>query len=294
MDGKIIFCQMTQNRLAETKACVERYLNYVDEVVVVDGGSVDDSIFYFRNWAQEEPRLHFHVIPWKDKFYEQRTNYLRLADKLAKPGDYLLVSDPDELFEIKLLEHLPKVADYLEANNFNVACFQSRSVTAKGGKRVHENLDEYWKHLFYRWEPNMCYVGNPHETLIIPSQFRAVNFNLVYEHIKQENVTWHRGARNFFVWGVGRNPATDPDKSKMAVWQNFRKVIIQNNLPAKWHAFDTYLIKGDASPALKEWFIKNRSIEGFEFSSEARELYKLYFRIYHPEEEPTELKGEEL
>lgn len=294
MSRKIIYCQMTQNRLDETRACIKRCLPYVDHIVIVDGGSIDDSIFYFRNWAREEPKLHFHVIPWNDKFYEQRTNYLRIADTLASPGDYVLVSDPDELFEITALDKLHKVADYMESRGCNVGCFQSRSVTLRGEQRVHENLDDYWKHLFYRWEPGMYYVGNPHETLIIPSQFNLARFGLVYEHLKQENVTWHRGARNFVVWGVGRDLAREPDQEKVRVWTELWNLRQQNGLPEKWHDLNVYLMRGGVHPALKEWMIKYRRVEGFEFASEAREVYKLYYRIYHPEEEPMEYAAEEL
>lgn len=294
MDGKIIFCQMTQNRLDETRACVERVLPYVDKVVILDGGSIDDTIFYFRNWAMEEPKLEFSVIPWNDKFYEQRTNYLRIADGIAEPGDYILVSDPDEMFDIELLEKLPKIANAMEKHGANVGCFQSRSVTMRGNKRVHENLDDYWKHLFYRWEPGMYYIGNPHETLVIPSKFKVVNFGLVYEHVKQENVTWHRGARNFVVWGVGRNPLHDPDQIKMKVWLGLKELRERNNLPDKWHAFDLYLMRGNVHTELKEWMINHRNVDNFEFASEAREIYKLYFRIYNPEEEPIQLQSEQL
>jgi len=292
--SKIIFCQMTMNRLAETRVCVEKYLDYVDKVVIVDGGSIDDTIFYFRNWAAEEPKISFTVIPWKDRFYEQRTNYLRIADTFSSPGDHLLVSDPDELLETKTLDNLRKVATYLEKNDRNVGCFRSRDISMKGPKVVHENLADYWKHLFYRWEPGMYYVGNPHETMVIPSGFNPVQFDLAYTHTKQENVTWHRGARNFFVWGVGRNKEMEPDKCKMGVWLSMREACAEAKAPERWHDFDSYFLRGNISTTLKNWLITNRAIEGFEFASEAREMYKLYFRIYHPEEEPDELKKESL
>ena len=62
----IIYCMMTQNRLWETKRCVENALPYVDHIVIVDGGSLDDSIPYFRNMSTEEPKLHFYIHPWCD------------------------------------------------------------------------------------------------------------------------------------------------------------------------------------------------------------------------------------
>ena len=200
MGRKLIYCQMTQDRLHETKECVERALPYVDHIVLIDGGSRDDTIYYFRNWSEIEPKIHFYLHPWEDDFSKQRNNYLKRAAEFSKEGDWILVSDPDELFDTKAFENLHNIADYMEKIGHTAAGFQCRSVSLKGPKRVHENMDDYWKHLFYRWEPEMHYVGNPHEGMVMPLRgFRMVNTPFVYEHIKQENIIWKRGC---FVEGT--------------------------------------------------------------------------------------------
>jgi glycosyltransferase involved in cell wall biosynthesis len=287
---QLIYCQMTQNRLSETKACVERTLPHVDHIVIVDGGSIDESIIYFRNWSHEEPKLHFYLHPWKDNFPEQRTNYLKHAGKFAKDGDFILVSDPDELFEEKAMASMKTLCQKITENKqWNSASFQCRSVSLRGNKRVWESMDQYWKHLLYQWHPTMHYVGNPHETLIVPYGLSIVQTDLVYEHIKQDNVIWIRGYRNFTIGGGGPNLG-----NRNPIWLEWKQICKDNNIPQKWHDHEQYLLKGNIHQKLKDWMIKYHDVSGFDGSSEVREGYKTYFRILHPEEEPVELKDKHI
>lgn len=276
----ITFCQMTQNRLHETKLCVETYLPYVDRVVIVDGGSEDDSIFYLRNWAQQEPKLSFYLYPWNDNFSAQRNNYLKHVPDNA----WVLVSDPDEVFEEEALKALPHLIAEAESKGKDMIGFQCRSVSMKGEQRVWENLDNYWKRLLFKKYSNTYYVGNPHESLANhPHQIMDTPF--IYEHIKQENVIWHRGARNLFVGGGGPNLG----KTNLH-WINLRQICTQLGITT-WHDLDKYLMKGNIDKSLKDWMISVYDLTGFDGASEHREMYKLYYRIYHPEEEPINLQN---
>ena len=280
---------MTQNCLHETKACIEQALPYVDHIVIVDGGSQDDSIFYFRNWSETEPKLHFYVHPWCDNFSAQRNNYLKHAEELISPDHeyYILVSDPDEWYEERTFKNLKNTIDYMKVTNHNVAGFQCKSISLKGDKVVHENVDKYWKHLLYKYEPGMRYRGNPHEGMVMPSGFRMLNTPLFYHHRKQENVIWKRGMRNSYVGGGGDNVG-----KKNKLWVDLMGIVksIFGYTPS-WHEYERYLIKGDISPEIKSWMInKARLDDGWSGASEMREHYKYYFRILHPEEEPNELK----
>lgn len=279
---QIVYCMMTQNRLPETRACIERSLPYVDHVIVVDGGSIDDSIFYFRNWSQQESKLQFFIHPWTDNFSAQRNNYIAHAHDICTQGDFILVSDPDELFEEATFAGLRELGEKMnKVNTVNAAGFQCRSVSLKGPERVWENLDDYHKHLFYKYDPTMHYTGNPHETLVLPGGLRIVNTDLIYEHIKQENVIWHRGMRNFFIGGGGPNLG-----SRNKIWVEFLQLLKDCGLSHNWHSFDKYLLQGNIDQRIKDWMIKYHNIDGFDGSSEVREVYKTYFRFYHPEEEP--------
>lgn len=291
MDRRIIYCQMTQDRLHETKECVERALPYVDHIVLVDGGSRDDSIYYFRNWSEVEPKIHFYLHPWEDNFSRQRNNYLFRAGEVAKDGDWILVSDPDEWFEEKTFQNLHNIASFVESVGHTAAGFQCRSISLKGPTKVHESMDDYWKHLFYRWEPDMHYVGNPHEGMVMPRHgFRMVNTPFIYEHIKQENIIWKRGCRNMYIGGGGPNLG---DRNQL--WLELRSIVkdVYGRLLV-WHEFEKEMLKGNLDQRVKGWMTKVRLEDGWDGASEHRESYKYYFRVLHPEEEPEELRGEHI
>lgn len=281
--SQIVYCQMTQNRLVETKECIRRVSPFVDKVVIVDGGSIDDSIFYLRNLAQEDPKVNFFIYPWTDNFSAQRNNYLRHVDD----GSWVLVSDPDEMFEDNTLTALQALTATAESKNRDMISFRCRSVTLKGDKRVWESLDNYHKGLLFKKYPGTQYTGNPHERLINhPLQIMQTEF--IYEHIKQENVIWHRGFRNLFTNGGGPNLGTRNHR-----WVDLRAIASSLGIET-WHKFDQYLLKGNIDQRIKDWLVQYHDVDGFDGASEHREGYKLYFRIYHPEEEPEHLKGKHI
>lgn len=280
---KITYCMMTQNRLVETIECIKRVLPYVDRVIIVDGGSIDDSIFYLRNWAQEEPKLEFYVHPWKDDFPGQRNNYLSRVEN----DTWVLVSDPDEFFEDETLKNLRSLVAQAEKSGRDMVGFQCRSKTMRGPNCVWSNLDNYHKRLLFKKFANVRYVGNPHERLE-HHPHRIMDTKFVYEHVKQDSVSWHRGARNLFAGGGGPNLGNSNDR-----WLKLRDMCAQVGVNT-WHQFDTYLIKGEVRQDIKDWMITYHDVDGFDGASEHREVYKLYFRVYHPEQEPEHLKGKHI
>lgn len=281
----IVYCMMTQNRLLESKHCIDIVEPYVDHIVCIDGGSIDDSIFYLRN--RENVNMFLH--PWTDNFSAQRNNYINRAREVVGHDDfYCLVSDPDEWFEEATLKALSGIQNICENGGFNMAMFRCRSVTLKGDERVWENLDDYWKGLFFKYSPGIHYIGNPHETLVISGGLKPIKTEFVYEHVKQENVIWHRGIRNMYTGGGGPNLSDNNP-----FWVELKQIVKEvYGKDLGWHDFDKELLKGNIDQRIKDWLIKVRLEDGWDGASEHREAYKTYFRIYHPEEEPEELRGE--
>lgn len=269
----ITFCQMTQNRLHETRHCIEKYLPYVDKIIIVDGGSIDDTIITLRNWSEVEPKLEFYLHPWSDDFSAQRNNYLQHV-----PNDtWALISDPDEWFEDNTLQNLAKAIQLAESMKKDMIGFQCRSVSYKGQERVWENLDNYHKRLLFKKYPKTHYAGNPHEHLV-NHPHQILDTKLIYEHVKQENVIWHRGARNMWTGGGGPNLG-----EKNPRWIDLRRICNELGLYT-WHQYDQYLIKGNIDKRLKEWMYKYKDETGWDGASEHTEMWKLYYKIYHPEE----------
>jgi glycosyltransferase involved in cell wall biosynthesis len=268
---KLTYCMMTRNRLYDVMRCLERVKPYVDRIVIVDGGSIDDSIFTLRNYQGVELYIH----PWNDNFSQQRTHYLTHAGENGGT-DWVLVSDPDELYSVEALQNMRKEIE--NAGRFNMLSFQSVSVTTKGTDVVHKNEDDFWKPLLFKWNPGIHYVGNPHEALVLNGGMRVKNLPYQYYHIKQQDVTWHRGARNAFIAGI--SPAGVPTK----LWKPFRDLVREVSGVDSWTAFDAYLLKGKIDQRIKDALISFKDEKGWDGCSEWNEMYNLYFLAYHPEE----------
>jgi len=288
---------MTQNELTDLEENVRGLLPHVDSVTIVDGGSQDLTIPFMRAWARSEPKLRFFIHPWRDDFPAQRNNYLAHVAEIAQEGDWVLTCDPDEFFSEEALSSLRRLAEVVPAKRekYRGVSFRCRSVTLRGRERIWEHDDDYFKPLYFRWSPSLRYShhgeGAVHEVLHGAAPTYTTGHHpefpsLLYEHRKQENAIFYRGARNLFIGGGGENSG-----SKNPRWVELRA--ISDGLGLKtWHDFQKYLLAGNIDPRLKEWMIKYRSVTGFNGASEHREMFKTYFWMYHPEEEPTELRSE--
>jgi hypothetical protein len=162
---------------------------------------------------------------------------------------------------------------------------------------VWDNQDNYWKGLFFRWASHLRYVhdgeGAVHERLVGADPMYQTGHhpefpNLWYEHRKQENVVWVRGVRNYFIGGGGPNLG-----SRNPRWVKMKSIAGRLGLDT-WHKMNAYLLAGQLDGELRDWIIAHRRETGWDGSSEQREWYKLYFRFYHPEQEPVELRGEAI
>ncbi len=128
--------------------------------------------------------------------------------------------------------------------------------------------------------------------------------SLIYEHVKQNNIIWIRGARNMFTGGGGpnlgdRNPA----------WAKIKSITKELGLN-NWHEVYDYMVRGNIDISLKQFMIDHmfEGMEnpgpgalsslypehfkrGWDGASEMREWYKSYYRFLHDEEEPEEFRG---
>jgi hypothetical protein len=303
MSRKIIYCLRTQNELTDLIPNIEAALPYVDKVVCLDGGSKDLTLPYMRNWALEEPKIYFGIDPWKDDFPAARNAYVKKAAEFVEDPNntWLLTADPDEYFDPLTFEKLQKAIDRAEQDGRNMIGFQCRSVSLHGSKRVWENLDEYWKHLLIKWDPNFHYTGYKCHEGKGGVPHNIMNTGLVYEHRKQNNVIWIRGHRNLFTAGGGPNLG-----ERNPIWVKLRKLCSEKLGLNTWHQYYDYLLQGNIDSELKQIYIDHMfegrdragpnavSNKDWDGSSEMREMYKSYYRFLHPEEEPEEFKGVHL
>lgn len=308
---KIVANVMQTNRLKETVQTVETHLPYVDKYIIVDGASQDESVIYLRNWSEVEPKINFFLHPWKDNFPEQRNHCLEHARELCNDGDewWALVHDSDELFSDGFLENMRDIIDQARESGANEVDVQCQSQSYHGDKLVHKSTDNYYKQLLFRLYPETQYIvaDNPHIHLYQPNMRTARvggekvtgdGKDILYYHQKQEDVTWLRGARNFFIGGAGLNLG-----DKNPYWVEFKMIVRKyfgGTYPNDYQKIEKWFIKGQLPQEMKDWLI-NRARTCRELwpgytdgSSEVRETAKMYYLMFHPEEIPEGLNAKDF
>ncbi len=286
---KIFYACITLNRLpelAKNLPVIEEHLR-PDYYVVIDGGSTDGSVEFLEKF----PGMILLVNQFGD-FVSQRNLYLDVVEKLAEPGDILVVSDTDEFIQPPTLEILRSVAeqalDEIDCNLIRIRC--RSEWTDKTGKVVRATLDDFFKPLIAVWEPGGRYVGaggTPiHEELFFPSGRRFYdlpdeNGTYVYHHVKRIGVTFPRALRNLFFSPYG------PDGVRVPYWEDFRDMLIRNGMKT-WPEIESRFESGQISDEIKDWLVQHRN----DPYSEVKSSFKAFFIWYHPELMPLELRDE--
>lgn len=280
---KLGYCQMTYHHdIEDTIKNVIEAKSYVDECIVVydDTLTTDDrdrlrkvgaSIFYFK---------------WNDDFPEMRNNYNTVARQLS--CGWVIRSDPDEHFDIEFLKNAKSLVIHATRAGCNMMLINSHDVFTddENFKTIDpptELVSDYYKELFYQLTPDIRYVGvgetkNLHEAMI--GNFRPTKLpkQFFYRHIKTHAEICMHSVRNLYVGGGGDNIGK----------QNPYYVEIHNfcdkyNLRT-WKEFKDYMIKGNIDPELAKMIKNHRNDHGHNYDSEAREFFKWYYIILHPEE----------
>lgn len=143
----ISFCLISKNEEKNIKECIEKVKPAVDEIIVLDTGSTDNTVK-----IAEELGAKIGHFDWDDDFSEARNTAIEMATK-----DWILFLDCDERLEAEDLALLKKtIANYGEEY---VAVQQPiNSVTDGGG------ITSYRVTLFKR-DPRIRYRGRVHETV---------------------------------------------------------------------------------------------------------------------------------
>ncbi len=280
---------------------LERAFPYFDQFVIVDGGSTDGSV----EWLEEQEKVDLVHFKWCDDFPKSRNQYFNRVAELRESDEISVccVADDDEFYSEFLMQSIGQIAKQLvETGNTSLAV-RCRVVTLdREWNRVEERLSDFWKPLIFVWEPGIHYEDPGHvvhETLIFPSGQKEARVNdyadsaqeIVYEHIKRENLVWVRGIRNFYTCGGGHNL-----REKNSLWLPFRELINKHVEFENWLDVEQYFRVGNIDQEIKDWFIDNRKHGLPSYDSqytEVREGFLTYFLWFHPEELPKYLIEED-
>jgi len=274
---KIVYCMnFYEERIGQVKECINRVRPYVDRCVLVYDDSVREGS---KKWLEEQG-CELHYRKWDNHFSKQRNAYLDYVNE----GEWVLVSDPDELHSETLLKDLRDILYEAEKKGINILGINAHDITTELDGTVTKTVSDWFKQLLFKFEEGVRYVGVVHETLLPGVHgWRPANLDkrYYYEHIKSMVEIKERGARNVFCGGGGNNvKGKNPmyvelhqwaDKHNIKDWAEVRKLVRFH--PHRWDSWEE----------LRDIIIKHRNDSGWDWENESRDFF-LWCKALHPQE----------
>jgi glycosyltransferase involved in cell wall biosynthesis len=171
----------------DEEECIERCLSsihdYVDEIVIIDGGSTDLTM----RFASRYSKVKLFEIPFEQDFGKQRNHSIEKAN-----GDWIFIIDADEYCYPYILDQL----EYLTTLDNDAYTFTRKTLI--NGKLVNPlNLD----YTFRLFQSHCRYAGNIHETLTGFNKRCDTNMEIIHD----KKGEWQQ-KDNELYWDMGQIP----------------------------------------------------------------------------------------
>jgi hypothetical protein len=158
----IVYCMTFYGeRVAQVKRCVKRVAPYVQRCILVHDGTVEASDLQGISQLSQG-KAEFVYRPWEDNFSKQRNAYLEHVNE----GEWVLVSDPDELFSLRFLKDIRAILTEAEKQGINILGMNSHDITTELDGNVTKTVSQWYKQLVFKMEEGVRYVNKVHETLL--------------------------------------------------------------------------------------------------------------------------------
>lgn len=177
MNKTISLCMIVKNEEKVLARCLESAKNLVNEIIIIDTGSVDRTLEIAEKYTNK-----IYSFEWVNDFSKARNESLKYAT-----SDYILILDADEYLEADadLQEDLKKEYDYYLFNIKN-------HITSGGRSFTHSAIRLFRNHIHLRYE------------------------NRLHEHLNVINntVTFTSGESKQLINHIGYNEETMVEKQK--------------------------------------------------------------------------------
>ena len=289
---KIAYAQCTYYKdYPLTLEMVKRSHKYFDYIIIVVDQTINEE------QVNELESISDNVIVkktvFKDNIPEYRNQYLKVAKKLGV--DWLVVSDPDEIFCDEFLKDVRKIVEEAEKRELNCLLINCREQfeaiewlddldklkESPGGYRE----SNYYKQLIFKIYPDLRYEGvgvvkTVHETWYSPThpwKCAKLPKKYYYIHIKSPLKIWRNAARNVYLGGGGDNVG-DLNPLWRPLLEISRKIGCDN-----WECFERFIESGNPlPPELVDWIKKALKSPPTDYGTENRETAK-WIIWYHRE-----------
>ena len=148
---KITACYIVRDDAVHLKKSIESLRSQVDELIVLDTGSQDDTV----HAAEAYGAVVYHWA-WQDDFAAARNAALAHVT-----GDWIVFIDADEYFSLETRDHLRAVIEEADHTGGEVLLIPWHNIDETTGETL---LDSYAPRIFRRRE-GRHYVGRIHEEL---------------------------------------------------------------------------------------------------------------------------------
>ncbi|CAG8999713.1 MAG: hypothetical protein CENE_01692 [Candidatus Celerinatantimonas neptuna] len=167
---------ITQNAQADIEKCLSRIHGWVDQIVIVDSGSTDQTETIARRFTDE---FYSHT-DWPG-FGKQR----QIAHSYIKT-DWILYLDADEFITPELQSSIEKVL----VTNPQRCCYRINRLTIAFGKAIrHSGCNPDWVIRLCRRNDTRYNDALVHEKLIIPNDFKVKSLKGRMEHLTCRSIT---------------------------------------------------------------------------------------------------------
>lgn len=216
---RLTAAMIVRNEQTFIEGCLESLAGVVDEIVLVDTGSTDDTL----HKAARFP-VALHHFAWCDDFAAARNYALDRAT-----GDWILYIDADERFQVPDRVLLRRVLDDDSKVAWNL--------------RFHPRVDwtPYAELRLFRNDPRIRFRGPIHEqmrdsidTVAVDDGLTIGNCDLVIQHVGYEDDQGRKNSRNIPL--LRARLARDPD-----------------HLFSWWHLGQCLSLAGDDEGAMAAW-----------------------------------------
>ena len=142
-------CMMVQDEAVCISRCLDNIYEYVDEIIVIDGGSIDDT----KEIVSSYDKVVLHEIPFDGNFSNQRNAAIERAHY-----DWIFIIDADEYCYSYVLEQLRNLTENKAYQDYDA--FEFTRKTLIDGRFVNPISLDLTIRLFKR---NCRYVYDRHE-----------------------------------------------------------------------------------------------------------------------------------
>ena len=237
----ISLCMIAQDEEHCLAKGIENCQDYVDEIVILDGGSVDCTM----DIAKSFPKVRLYQFPFDRHFANQKN---RCQEKAT--CDWILWKDADETFELDVLENLQRLTLYKPYCDYDVFAFPRKTYL----NDLLINLSELDFQIRF-WKNNMGihYVYRIHEQIQGYDAAKKLNINAWIRHHKTPQM---QQQDNELYWEMGQ-PVPPGWVKRNGTWEYDKE--IDEQLHEKYMK--------DGEPISPGW-IKKDPAGGWEYSEE--------------------------